>query len=245
MTQYLVFQLYAPLASWGVEAVGEVRHTAAVPGRSALLGLLGAALGIKREEEARLNAFNQHYYFAVCPRSTQEAWLRDYHTVSMPRENKKRRYFTRRDELLLAPDEVGTIVTQREYRSDGYYQVAVRATGQAPYSLAALQSALEKPHFPLYMGRKACPLALPLAPYIATGTLVEVMRQAEQRFSADDNSGLNAILDSCAECYWDDPDESSIPVREQRWCGDRPVSRQRWQFAERLCFVGTLPREGG
>lgn len=42
---------------------GEVRHSHELPSRSALLGLLAAALGIRREEEQRLNAFNQHYSF--------------------------------------------------------------------------------------------------------------------------------------------------------------------------------------
>ena len=54
MKEYLVFQLYAPLASWGEEASGEIRHSATVPTRSALLGLLAAALGIRRDEEERV-----------------------------------------------------------------------------------------------------------------------------------------------------------------------------------------------
>ncbi|PAP57596.1 type I-E CRISPR-associated protein Cas5/CasD, partial [Salmonella enterica subsp. enterica serovar Braenderup] len=53
MSQYLVFQLHGPMASWGVDAPGEVRHSQAQPSRSALLGLLAAALGIRRDEEAR------------------------------------------------------------------------------------------------------------------------------------------------------------------------------------------------
>jgi CRISPR system Cascade subunit CasD len=54
MSQYLVFQLHGPMASWGVDAPGEVRHSHELPSRSALLGLLAAALGIRREEEQRL-----------------------------------------------------------------------------------------------------------------------------------------------------------------------------------------------
>jgi CRISPR system Cascade subunit CasD len=66
MSQYLVFQLHGPMASWGVDAPGEVRHSHELPSRSALLGLLAAALGIRRDEEERLNAFNQHYSFLLC-----------------------------------------------------------------------------------------------------------------------------------------------------------------------------------
>ncbi|WP_315850039.1 type I-E CRISPR-associated protein Cas5/CasD, partial [Salmonella enterica] len=82
--------------------------------------------------------------------------------------NKKYRYYTRRDELTLAPDEVGTLISQREYRCDGYWHVAIRATPDAPHSLSELREALLTPHFPLYLGRKSCPLALPLAARLMT-----------------------------------------------------------------------------
>lgn len=62
MSQYLVFQLHGPMASWGVDAPGEVRHSHELPSRSALLGLLAAALGIRRDEEERLSAL---FLFAV------------------------------------------------------------------------------------------------------------------------------------------------------------------------------------
>ncbi|HBL7018682.1 TPA: type I-E CRISPR-associated protein Cas5/CasD [Serratia marcescens] len=88
MSRYLLFQLYAPMASWGAPAVGEVRHTDVIPTRSALLGLLAAALGIPRDNEDELNQFNQHYRFAILPLSSCEQWLRDYHTTQVPRENK-------------------------------------------------------------------------------------------------------------------------------------------------------------
>ena len=39
------------MASWGEIAVGENRHTASYPSKSAIIGLLGAALGIKRDDE--------------------------------------------------------------------------------------------------------------------------------------------------------------------------------------------------
>jgi CRISPR system Cascade subunit CasD len=34
----LVFRLYGPMASWGEIAVGESRHTANYPGKSAIIG---------------------------------------------------------------------------------------------------------------------------------------------------------------------------------------------------------------
>lgn len=66
MSQYLIFQLHGPMASWGVDAPGEVRHTHELPSRSALLGLLAAGVGIRRDDTERLNAFNRHYSLVVC-----------------------------------------------------------------------------------------------------------------------------------------------------------------------------------
>ena len=50
MPEYLVFQLYGPFMSWGDIAVGEMRPSAMMPAKSAILGLLAAAVGIKRPE---------------------------------------------------------------------------------------------------------------------------------------------------------------------------------------------------
>ncbi|ECE6507619.1 type I-E CRISPR-associated protein Cas5/CasD [Salmonella enterica] len=238
MKEYLVFQLYAPLASWGEEASGEIRHSASVPTRSALLGLLAAALGIRRDEEERLNNFNQHYHLAVHALASQDRWLRDYHTVSAPRENKKYRYYTRRDELTLAPDDVGTLISQREYHCDGYWHVALSATPDAPHTLMALRDALLTPHFPLYLGRKSCPLALPLAPRLMTGTLKAIFIQAAQALSAVELSGFTL---SEGVCYWDDPDEASLIWQQKQHSNNQPVSRQRWQFGGYTRFSGPLP----
>lgn len=237
MKEYLIFQLYSPLASWGEEASGEIRHSATVPTRSALLGLLAAALGIRREEEQSLNAFNQHYHLAVHALATRDRWLRDYHTVSAPRENKKLRYYTRRDELCLAPDEVGTLISQREYRCDGYWHVAVSATSGAPVSLEALQEALLAPHFPLYLGRKSCPLAMPLAPRLMTGRLKDVFVQAAQEMAAPELAGF---ICHNGMCYWDDPDESSLTWQQKLHSPHQPTSRKRWQFGHYTRFCGSL-----
>ncbi len=82
----------------GVDAPGEVRHTHELPSRSALLGLLAAGVGIRRDDTERLNAFNRHYSLVVCA-SRNPRWARDYHTVQMPKEVRKARYFSRREEL--------------------------------------------------------------------------------------------------------------------------------------------------
>ncbi len=116
MSQYLIFQLHGPMASWGVDAPGEVRHTHELPSRSALLGLLAAGVGIRRDDTERLNAFNRHYSLVVCA-SRNPRWARDYHTIQMPKEVRKARYFSRREELS-DPDLLSAIISRRDYYTD-------------------------------------------------------------------------------------------------------------------------------
>ena len=65
MTDYLLFRLYGAMAAWGDIAVGEQRPSTPHPSKSALLGLLAAALGIRRHEDERHQALADGYGFAV------------------------------------------------------------------------------------------------------------------------------------------------------------------------------------
>ena len=249
MADYLIFQLYGPLASWGEIAVGESRHSAAYPSRSALLGLLGAALGIRREDEAGQAALISGYRFGVKLHAIGHS-LRDYHTVQVGPQLKKLRYRTRRQELTLPTSEqLGTLLSSREYRCDSFASVAVAATDQAAYGLDQVGAALKNPVFPLYLGRKSCPPALPLAPKLATFAslkdaldafdahpLPELFKEERQ---ANIRERANHLLNSGpARYYWEesfgpgglvaDVLPSMTLVRH-----DQPTSRSRWQFGPR------------
>ena len=53
MQEFLIFRLYGSMASWGDIAVGEFRPTFDHPSKSAVIGLIAAAMGIRRDEEER------------------------------------------------------------------------------------------------------------------------------------------------------------------------------------------------
>jgi CRISPR system Cascade subunit CasD len=163
--KYLLFRLYGPLASWGEIAVGESRHSAIYPGKSAMLGLIAAALGIRRDEEQRQAALAAGYRFAVKVISAGHP-LRDYHTAQAPDSVGKFVYRTRRDELVVGKARLGTILSSREYRCDALSLVAVVAEEGAPYSLDEIRESFLKPKFHLYLGRKSCPVAAPLNPLV-------------------------------------------------------------------------------
>ena len=99
MRGYLIFQLYGPLVAWGEQAVGEARNSATRPGRSALLGLLAAALGLRRDDEAGQQRLAESLKFGV-KTCTMGTVLKDYHTSQVPPHDKKaKHWYTRRDEL--------------------------------------------------------------------------------------------------------------------------------------------------
>lgn len=174
---YLVMRLYAPISSWGTLAVGEDRPTVNYPTRSAVLGLLGAALGIKRSETQQLKDLADSVGIASKTYS-EGTILRDYHTIQTPNAGKGVQFFTRKQELQSA--KVETILSSRDYREDGLWIVAIWLKPETDNShcefkvnLEQLQQALKYPTFTLYLGRKSCPLSLPLSPQIITASHIQ------------------------------------------------------------------------
>lgn len=239
MTRYLAFQLYGPLASWGDITVGEARVTMPYPGRSALLGLLSSALGLKRQDEDQLQALSTAVRFAVLVLDSGQ-FLRDYHTAQVPPASvmKKRPGYTRRDELAVAKDDLGTILSARDYRLDARYRVAAEIHRDCPWSLERLSDALRAPIFPLFLGRKSCPPALPLAPCIVEANgIVDAFRKAAEVVG---DSGTDPVLQIFGSTeppfglYWEDGMTSGIPPLKSTRRRDHPRSRHRWQFDERI-----------
>lgn len=228
MTDYLLFRLYGPLASWGETAVGEMRPSAAWPGRSAIVGLLAAALGVRRDEEVRQRSLASSYGVAVCVENGGEL-LRDYHTTQVPPERRGVVHRTRRDEL--AAEGLNTILSQWDYRSDALYTVALWQKEGATKTLQQLAEVLSRPIFPLYLGRKSCPVALPLAPHVVSA---ESLRDAFAKTSFPDD-GLLAGLPLADEriFVWEDVPQSGMKALHVSPRRDDPISRKRWQFGER------------
>ncbi|MBN9430531.1 MAG: type I-E CRISPR-associated protein Cas5/CasD [Burkholderiales bacterium] len=245
MTDYLLIRLYGPLASWGDIAVGEIRHSAVHPSRSALLGLLGAALGIERGDESAQHALATGYRFGIKLEAVGLP-LRDYHTVQVGVPPRKASFRTRRQEL--AADKVDTLLSAREYRCDSLSLVAIEATATAPYDLAQVAQALRCPHFPLYLGRRSCPLAIPLAPVlVSAGTLREVLDETSLPpligLSERRPQAWPSILDRRVfqlgqpRYYWEDGMQSGMQASFESRRHDQPVSRSRWQFSPRREWV--------
>ncbi|MCG6459617.1 type I-E CRISPR-associated protein Cas5/CasD [Vibrio parahaemolyticus] len=247
MRPYLVFRLYGPMASWGEPAVGGDRHTGMMPSRSALLGLLGAALGIKRGNSAQLESLRQSVLFAI-KQPTSGTLLRDYHTTQVAENKNKIHYHTRKQELDMGT--LATVLSSRDYRCDGLWIIAVSLTKQSTFTLEQLQQALLKPTYPLCLGRKSCPLALPLMPKILTQShlkqaldfpfpAITNSKKSDQYWLSGDSKHLVATYYWQGDKEWLDDVGENVVITTQPW--DEPVSRSRWQFAPRVMHQVTLP----
>lgn len=231
MPDHLVFTLTAAMASFGDLAGHERRGGRDWPGRSAILGLVGAALGLRRTDTEAQARLARDYGVAVAARSRMQA-LRDFHTVqSVPATIK--RPSTRAAALRLAGRRAATSITQRDYHIGAAFDAALWARSDTPrWPLDALCEALEQPYFALWLGRKSCPLTGPLAPRITAGP--DVVAVLSVTSPASPHPGL---LDTPLYIATD-PDGALDPDgarRERRW--DQPLDRDRWHFGARDVLI--------
>lgn len=237
MQSYLSFQLYGPLASWGEQAVGESRHSATHPTRSAVLGLLAAALGIRRDEEQRLQVLFDSVKFGIKVLNGGVV-LKDYHTVQIPPEDKKAKHrYTRRDEL--RADKLGTVLSSRDYRQDALALVAVWLSDNATYTLENLQKHLQHPVFHLYLGRKSCPLALPLNPQmLEADSFKAALIHYEESQLYNGKQFSDYLGTATVTYYWEKCSHSGMSEHSYRVPRyDEPLNRKSWQFAARDEYV--------
>lgn len=255
MREYLVFQLYGPLSAWGNIAVGETRSADLAPSKSAVLGLIAAALGLRRpdtttDERQRSQWETEHLALAegygMATKITLPGLpLTDYHTAQVPSSGSGRNrkvFATRRDELTwMRRHELNTILSRRDYRQDAFAVIALWAREGAPYPLQTLRDRLLEPEFVLYLGRKSCPPALPLNPGIRMTDGIEAALDgyglAQAVKGVIDDRDLPAIwrhLDESKPILcWDSDAETSLAADMTISRRDLPTSRRRWQFAVR------------
>lgn len=245
--EFLAFRLFGPFASWGDVAVGEFRSALAGPTKSAIVGLVAGALGVRREDHELQRLLGGGLGFAV--RIDDPGLLvSDYHTIETPhskvidqRAKTGDVPATRRDELLLAANDgaTKTSISRREYRMDALAAVVLWSIeGESlPWSLPAIAEALRAPQFVPYLGRKACTLGLPLSPTIVMAEHPVAALRAV-RFPVDTLLGKQREIPSRVEYRWEMAGlstESGAP-RAQRveLRRDTPRSRTAWLFADRF-----------
>jgi len=188
MREHLILKLQGPMQAWGRESFEGLRPSELFPGRSALLGLLGACLGVERTDQNRQQDLAGSVSFAVRV-DKQGQKMTDYHTVKNAREDYRG---------LKSHD---TIQTWREYWQDACYTVAVWNNPDAVVLLAEIAQAVKQPIYTPVLGRRSCPLARPL---------FETMLFAESALSALAQIGRNQ-----GTVYSEENSAGAIPLKKR------------------------------
>jgi CRISPR system Cascade subunit CasD len=248
MAAILTFALAAPLGAMGALAVGERRGGWDRPGRSAVLGLIAGCLGLDRLAEAEHAALSAGLGLAIRREGPATTLLSDYHTAQVPRTLRNRVFATRREEL--AAPEVETVLSRRDYRADIAFTAALwcRPGASMPWTLPDLAAAMTKPRFVPYLGRKSCPLGLPMAPLVVEAETV--CEAFTQRDATAREWERRLVPRGAGGTVWADeagPGEPPLGLdeiyRETR--RDEPVSRARWQFGLREEVAALWPKVAG
>jgi CRISPR system Cascade subunit CasD len=238
MPRYLTFQLYAPLSSWGEPAVGEKRNSARHPSKSAVLGLVAAAMGYRRQSDEPHLELQDSLSFGV--KLVGEAFpTSDYHTIQ-PEKKRNRHVHKRKDEI--QGIESKAQLSYRQYRQDALNVVALWNTDNAQIGLHEILSSLKQPKFSLFVGRKSCPLALPLNPILGEH---DSLKTALDSYPTD--PALTYPPSQRVDGYfWEQTDHAGQEAHYTVSRSDQILSRERWQHGPRTEFVAfaTSQNEG-
>jgi CRISPR system Cascade subunit CasD len=191
--QFLLFRLAGPMAAWGDVTVGERRSIWGEPSKSGVLGFVAAALGLPREDTPAHQRLHEALGYAV--RIDQLGGpLRDYHTAQAPKARSKLSWRTRRDELS-DRQNLSTVLSERQYRVEAQATVAFWQKSEGVF-LDTLQTALGRPRFAPYLGRRGCPLSEPVWARILTAeglmTAFDAYDVQRQDAEAAADTGLRA-----------------------------------------------------
>jgi CRISPR system Cascade subunit CasD len=250
----LLLRLEGPLQSWGLRARWEERDTAFEPTKSGVVGLLGCALGLRRDAD-QLRPIAEALTMGVRVERAG-ALLVDYHTtgggfpggesltsgtryadepyvggVLSTERPKDGRYQIKITAATRYPE---TDVSRRLYVMDACFLVALR--GPEPL-IADLATAVRNPVWPIFLGRKAC---VPTAPvYAGVGDFADLhaalttwplgeRAEAPYRLLLETQIGQGILRN----------DQIGIPARRMFW--PRAVAETVWTPDDAHASINTL-----
>lgn len=134
----LLLKFAGPLQSWGTDSKFETRYTDFYPSKSAVIGMIAASFGYRRDEDEKIKQLND-LDFAV--RVDQRGnLLRDYQiaTAYKPDGRFERNY-----------------VTNRYYLEDAIFVVAI---GGEDDFIDKIEQSLRNPYFQTFFGKRSNPI---------------------------------------------------------------------------------------
>ncbi len=147
----VLLRLEGPLQAWGTRSRFGRRDTESEPSKSGVLGLVGAALGMARDDKATLAALAEARFGVRVDR--EGILLTDYHTIGSGK-------FRGRDDYFVYDVNGHAVMTERDYLQSASFLAGLAFDDDALAS--RVHSALEQPVWPLVLGRRSCSPSLPV-----------------------------------------------------------------------------------
>jgi CRISPR system Cascade subunit CasD len=161
----VLLRLEGPLQAWGTRSRFPHRDTEREASKSGVLGVVAAALGMPRHDDARLARLAAARMGLRVDREGTP--LVDYHTAGGGR-------FADHDHHVHGADD--PVITRRAYLADASFLVALAFEND---DLAEeIDCALAAPRWPLVLGRRACPPSLPVRAGLVPGPGEAALRSA-------------------------------------------------------------------
>lgn len=132
----ILLKFASPLQAWGTNSHFNIRHTDLHPSKSALIGMIGAGLGYKRDMDENFQKLNE-IDFAV--RSDQIGNITKDFQVARHDYKEKNVY-----------------LTDRYYLEDSIFLVVLGSDDEK--LLDQIEYGLKNPYFQLFLGRKSVPV---------------------------------------------------------------------------------------
>ena len=156
----LLLRLAAPLQAWGSGSKFNIRNTEREPTKSGVIGMIAAAMGIQRNDDPEMLTSLSGMRFGI--RVDREGILiKDFHMVHEYKNG----------------NAADSHLTERYYLSDAVFVAALESDSRE--YLEDIVEALNKPVYPLFLGRRSCPLTLPVVLGITDKELVDALRDSD------------------------------------------------------------------
>ena len=169
----VLLRLEGPLQSWGTRSRFDCRDTELEPSKSAVLGLVAAAMGLPREDDEAVAKL------ASLSMAVRIDWpgslLRDYHTAGggrFPGRPEKGRGSFGVAKASGAPP--GTVVSIRDYLSDASFLVGLSGDDE---EVSRIDGGLADPVWPLFLGRRSCPPSVPVRVGLRDGDAITAIER--------------------------------------------------------------------
>ena len=134
----ILMKFQGPLQSYGTDSHFETRHTDDHPSKAAVIGLIAAALGIRREETDKLRQLHNLHM-----------------VVRVDQVGQMSKEFQIAAKYKKTGDNERNYVTLRYYLEDAVFLVAVEGKDDL---IDHIYDALKRPYFQIFYGRKSCPV---------------------------------------------------------------------------------------